>query len=54
MAHAEHYSSPHRPATLGDRRPAARRVPAYAEYLVLLGLFISWAGIWLAVLWWIV
>jgi len=29
-------------------------MPAYAEYLVLLGLFVSWAGFWLAVIWWIV
>jgi len=54
MAHAEHFLLPHRPATPGNGRLATRRAPAYAEYLLLLGLFMSWAVIWFAVLFWIV
>jgi hypothetical protein len=33
---------------------APRWVPPFMEYLVLLGLFVSWAGFWFAVFWWIV
>lgn len=55
MARAEDASplSPHRPATAAGER-GGRRIPAVAQHLLLLALFLGWAGIWLAVIWWIV
>lgn len=54
IEHSPLSGSPDRLTGRAAPNSAAARLPNVLHYLVLLGLFVSWAGFWFAVIWWIV